>query len=448
MQHTILIIPVLVVFLAVIVLRIINGINGVRYTSEAFSEKIEPISNPYMGFYQIIGYTLSDDNNLPDNYKDEILSYKRSLVLLEINLKNHRTTGISEKGIEQINSILSEWESSPNGTKLILRFLYDRDGIAYATEPESLSLILKHIEQIAKAVNQHSSCVYIMQGVFIGNWGEMHHSKFEDEKSVKQLMNKLCDVIDPSIYLSVRTPKQWRTVNCSQQPKSNTRIGLFNDGIMGSESDLGTYAENEREKELEFQNQLCRYVPNGGEVVFNQKLVSIESAVSALRKMQISYLNADYDSRVYEKWKSSVWQGDDQFNGCDGYTYIKSHVGYRFFIASSKIRKRGIINPKLCLSVTLINKGFSNTLKPFDTLIIFENAKTKECLHIPVDDDLTSLYGGNKKDLRIKLPLNEANKGEYLIYFCVNDKASGQRIVFANENQPQKNGILIGRLKK
>ena len=75
-------------------------------------------------------------------------------------------------------------------------------------------------------------------------------------------------------------------------------------------------------------------------MVFNQNLSSLETAVSALKEMQISYLNADYDSRVLEKWKDSVWQGDDAFNGCDGYTYIKAHLGYRYLINSCKIKKK------------------------------------------------------------------------------------------------------------
>ena len=52
-------------------------------------------------------------------------SYKKSLVLLEINLKNYRTTEISENGITQLNDILAAWSQSPSDTKLILRFLYD-----------------------------------------------------------------------------------------------------------------------------------------------------------------------------------------------------------------------------------------------------------------------------------------------------------------------------------
>ena len=458
-QHIILLITVLVFLLAFIVLKIISSFHRVCYTSEVFSESDKPLQNPYCGFYHIIGYTLSDRYDSYNNYTDQINEYTEQLVLLEINLKNYRATDISEKGLEQLNAILASWEKSPNNTNLILRFLYDWDGIALATEPDSLNLVLKHIEQIAPTVNRHRDCVYIMQGVFIGNWGEMHHSKFQDEDSVKQLINKLNDVIDPSIYLSLRTPAQWRSVTRIYNPPEKSpdsgikrplfsRLGLFNDGILGSVTDLGTYAENEREKELKFQNKLCRYVPNGGEVVFNQNLSSLETAVSALKEMRVSYLNADYDGKVFEKWKNLVWQGDDAFNGCDGYTYIKAHLGYRYLIDSVKIKKCGLIKQNLTLSLTLINNGFSNTLKPFETSILLENTKTKECSYIPFNADLMTLYGGDKKTFKVNLPVKAIKKGEYLIYFSVKDKTSGQTIALANQNQTQKYGILIGRLKK
>lgn len=437
----------ILILVTVIVFIAISYFNRIRYTSETFIQTNKPLQNPYCGFYHIIGYTLSDDYESSDSYTTAIGSYTESLVLLEINLKNYRTGEISEKGLKQLNDILASWEKSPNNTKLILRFLYDWDGMALATEPDSIDIILKHMEQISQSINKYRDTVYIMQGVFIGNWGEMHHSKFQDESSLKQLFEKLNNVIDSSIYLSVRTPKQWRDINRSAKA-NNTRIGLFNDGILGSESDLGTYSENEREKELKFQNELCRYVPNGGEVVFNNNLSELKTSVSSLKEMHISYLNADYDSRVLEKWKGTVWQGDDPFRGCDGYTYIKSHLGYRFVLDSCKIKQSGIIRPDYTLQITIENSGFSKALKPFKTDIILLNEGTDECMSVLFDADLRTVESGNKKTFTATLPVKVLKQEDYLIYLSVKDKSSGQTILLGNENEITENGYLLGRLKK
>ena len=133
-QHIILLISVLTLIATIIVLKIVFFFGRVCYTAEVFSESNKPLQNPYCGFYHIIGYTLSDIYDKCDNCTDQINKYTDQLVLLEINLKNYHTTDISEKGLEQLNDILAKWAQSQNGTKLILRFLYDWDGIALATD--------------------------------------------------------------------------------------------------------------------------------------------------------------------------------------------------------------------------------------------------------------------------------------------------------------------------
>lgn len=444
--------------------------NRITYMTESFSESTDLLSNPYQGFYHIIGYTLSDDySSTETSYQTD--SYTAPLVLLEINLKNYRTAQISESGLTQLNDILTAWSQSPHNTRVILRFLYDWDGIALTTEPESLDLILTHMDQISTLVNKHCDSVYIMQGIFVGNWGEMHHSHFMDTASVKTLIQHLNDVIDPSIYLSVRTPSQWRMINDLYDLPSNFpafgtddslvgRLGLFNDGMLGSESDLGTYGDTARrdatspsyqgtrKEELEFQNQLCRYVPNGGEVIYNNNLSELETSVAALRTMHVSYLNADYDSRVMERWKNTIWTGNDSFHGCDGLYYMQAHLGYRYLIQSCKITKSGWIKPNLRLTLTLKNNGFSNTLKPFETSIILKNTETETCTYVPLDADLRTLGSGQKKSFTVKLPVKDLERGSYEIYFSVTDETSGQMILLGNKNEVTEYGYLLGQLEK
>lgn len=468
-QHIFLLLSMSALLTAIIILKLSSG-KYVNYTAEPFSESDKPLKNPYCGFYHIIGYTLSDEYTPSDNLAYEISCYTESLALLEINLKNYRLGQISETGLSQLDDILSAWENSENGTKLILRFLYDWDGVALSTEPRSLELILKHIEQVSQIVNKYSHTVYIIQGAFIGSWGEMHGSEFSDLNSVKILMNRLNELISPDIYLSVRTPSLWRAVTGLFEPaekynsgKDNSltaRLGLFNDGILGSDTDLGTYGntlkkdasspdyKGIRDEELKFQNSLCRYVPNGGEVVYNNNLCELESSVSALKAMHISYLNSDYDNRVFEKWKALVWNGNDAFKGCNGYTYIKSHLGYRYIIESSKIKKRGLIKPDYILCIKVRNAGFSNTLKNFEADVRLINEETGACTYFPFNIDFASLESGSKKIFTSKLPVKTLKKGSYLVYFSVKDKISGQTILLGNKNDITESGYLLGRLKK
>ena len=462
-----LLIPACILLATIFLCLLIIRSSRITFTTESFSENTDYLANPYQGFYHIVGYTLSD-NYIPANGPSyNTGSYSAPLALLEINLKNYRHTEISETGLTQLNDILDSWSNAPSHTKLILRFLYDWDGIALATEPESLDLILTHMDQIAASVNKHCDTVYIIQGIFIGNWGEMHHSSFMDETSVKTLIRHLNDVIDPSIYLSVRTPAQWRMIGdlydvpakfpaFGADNSLTGRLGLFNDGILGSESDLGTYGntlrrdasspsyQGTRKEELAFQNKLCRYVPNGGEVIYNAVLSELETSVSDLRTMHVSYLNADYDNRALDTWRESIWTGNDAFNGCDGYSYIKAHLGYRYLIHSCQIKKSGFIIPRLTLTLSLQNTGFSNTLKPFKTSILLKNTTTGECINVPFNADLRELGSGQKKSFTVKLPVKDLEPGSYEIYFSVIDETSGQMILLGNKNEATEDGYLMG----
>lgn len=74
-----------------------------------------------------------------------------------------------------------------------------------------------------------------------------------------------------------------------------SRLGLFNDGMLGSVYDLGTYDDTpltssstpgekgSRSDELIYQYKLCQYVPNGGEVTVNNEYNDLENAIAVLQ---------------------------------------------------------------------------------------------------------------------------------------------------------------------
>ena len=236
-----------------------------------------------------------------------------------------RISRSEKKGFLQLKRILEAWKRS--GSQLILRFVYDWDGKGEENEPEELHTILTHMEQTLPIVNDYKDCVYLLQGIFVGSYGEMHGTKFMGREDMLTLISTLDNLADPAIYLSVRTPAQLRTILAAQgssAPSTSStastvaakspaetasssvnssadtkvqdetasasfsskpataasslaaRLGLFNDGILGSESDTGTYGTLppsqtdytsawNRTDELSFQDMLCAGVPNGGE---------------------------------------------------------------------------------------------------------------------------------------------------------------------------------------
>lgn len=156
------VIVILLVLIAVSLFWVNSRLCFVDYTPYNYSESSDTIKNPYIGLYSIRGYLLAEDStfSLPETSTADSNSSSFELSLLEINLKNYANCDLSDNALSQIDSILSAWTKT--GSQLILRFLYDWDGQNLESEPNELSQILTHMEQVGSIVNKYASSVYIM----------------------------------------------------------------------------------------------------------------------------------------------------------------------------------------------------------------------------------------------------------------------------------------------
>lgn len=424
------------------------------------------LSNPYCGWYSIRGYTISDEKDLqlPEE-NDASKKASAGLILLQINLKNYANSDISQTGLLQIQSLLDAWKN--NGYQMILRFLYDWDGKASATEPSDVAQIERHMEQISTIVNTYKDSVYLMQGIFVGDCGEMHGSTHMGNDEPSLLMDKLASVTDPSIFLSVRTPSQLRYLLNDADPLDSknafcgtpaSRLGLFNDGMLGSGNDLGTYGESHapelgmnihwtRSEEIDFQNQLCQYVPNGGEVVLDNSFNDADAAIRDLSAMHVSYLDRDYDAAVLNKWKNTAYNGNDPlYQGKSAYDYISDHLGYRYVLKESSITHTSHFDKTATLSLSIENTGFSGSYHPFSVKITLL-AENGNQLQIPVSADTRFWNAGETQDLSLKLNLSDLPTGNYQAYLKIYDDTLKREIFLGNTADHTEYGYYIGSLQ-
>lgn len=440
---------------------------NVVYTPEASGESTAEITNPFCGFYKINGYVLAEDKTV----KDAAAWCKRSckdtpypLMLLEINLKNYANQDLSTAALSQLDRIFTICEKQKK--QIILRFLYDWDGKAKKTEPSDFYRIKNHIQQVSATVNKHADCIYILQGLFIGNTGEMNNTNYGDINQMRQLAEALAKNISSSIYLAVRTPAQLRGILYSRTPMAGqseegslaSRLGLFNDGMLGSVYDLGTYddtpltsgseftEQGTRSEELLFQNKLCQYVPNGGEVTIDNEYNNLENAISDLSTMCVSYLNADHDLAVLNKWKNSTYTGNDVFSGCNGYDYIRAHLGYRYFLKSSSLDFHAFMSDKAYLYLTIANVGFAPAYKQFDTALILTDQETGTSKRIQTKIDNRSIAGSDQSEFKIELDVRSLKKGTYQVKLEMKDPYTGNVIHFANTGSEESANVLVGTL--
>lgn len=415
---------------------------SLAYTPGAYPESAAALENPYCGFYRIYAYRLN--GTLPDKnaLSSAIEKAPGRLALLQFNLRDWPNESLSEAALSQLDYILSAWASSDK--QLILRFLYDWDGKASETEPADLSVIQTHMKQTAEIYNHYADHIFLLQGLYTGNYGEMHHSRHQSAEAIASLASTLYEASDASIYLGVRTPNQWRTISKQTSGKLDKRLSLFNDGLLASSSDAGTYGDKERSSEIAFQNTLCRTVPNGGEVIISNPCNDFENAVSDFSQMHISYLNMDYDPDVLNKWKNTPYSGEDIFRGLNGYDYMERHLGYRFVLRSSSFSFPSQASDHAILEISLENVGFSANYASFrhEITLCAKNSDTR--FTFPLDYPV--IPAGETAVLSLELPVRDMEPDTYDIYLKTRDSLSSETILYGNDLSPAPDGYFIGAL--
>lgn len=433
---------------------------------ETFTETADAIDNPNRGLYSIYGFQITDQE---EDYETLVRGMfenesPTNLAMIQINLAEYADRELSDQGLKNIGNLFAALRRQDQNW--ILRFTYDWEGKAEITEPKSLDIIIRHMSQLKSLLQENQDKIFVIQGLFTGNWGEMNGTRYNGAEDMRCLAEMLLQVTGESTYLSVRTGSQWRNITGlfeseSLESEDLSRIGLYNDGIMGNVGDLGSYSSSDledtdpmaywsREKELEFQNVLCRYVPNGGEVILDNPLNDYENAVATLKKMHISYLNYDYDKEVLEKW-ASVTVEKGVYQGMDGLTYIERHLGYRILINDVKTAYHPD-HGHVIVDLELKNVGFAPLYEEKELIIQVVDSNDEVVYSYQCDQDIRTLYGGEDSadllDLHCEIPLEDWPRGEFDVYLAVRDPDTGELLVLANEQSMTPYGYKIAGIRR
>ncbi len=432
------------------------------------------LHNPGCGWYHIYTFTLQ-----PSGEKEPVeariwmdeAAKEEQLALVLIDIGAFRAGRITQEALLYVQEILDFFHGS--GKQMLLRFVYDREGKGLVKEPLTLSVVKQHMEQLGEIVRKYMEDILVMQGVFIGNWGEMHGSKFLDDRSLCELVNTLYRVTEGACFLAVRTPAQWRrVVNGRGTPAGvRERLALFNDGMFGSSDDLGTYGTRNRaqagetgswcrKEELEWQKEQLAFVPNGGEAVAKEAPAGCgqeadgEASVDCLQEadselpigclhaaeemcsMHTCYLNSVYHPARLEHWKRETIEEAGCWNGLSGYDYIGRHLGYRF-VVRNVTEGRGKE-----LYVTIENCGFGNLCQEADCFLEVEEGGTVSVSR-RLDTDPRQWRSRETVLLRTGFFLKEKHVAGSGVYLALRRRADGRAVVFANHGAGER--LQIGK---
>lgn len=345
-----------------------------------------------------------------------------------------------------------------NGCMIALRFRYDALGKSNP-EPAAFEKVLDHVEQIKKSglLEEYKDIIAYVESGFVGAWGEQHSGKFTSNEYKAKLLDALLKCVPSPIPVTVRTPdifSTWLGIDRSElanyypEPDSDAaRVGMYDDGYMGSNSDLGTYANREAETEWLSHQTLTSYFGGefSGNLEFAQKYDTYlpENAIPEMYKTHLSYINAN----IFNLYKNYTFGTGCDVDGVDNsayygqtvYKFIRDHIGYRFVLRSSKLSEAVLQGGQLELNFKVENTGFANPIPSQKAELIIE--RDGKFIRTEVDINSNKWYSRSISDesLKIKLP-DSFPEGEWNAYLKLSvgsnsiDQIGMRSVRFANEN--------------
>lgn len=358
---------------------------------------------------------------------------------------------INDQTLEAIRETLQT--AKDKGVLCIMRFSYARDAFS-GTEPDDVNWIVKHVEQLAEVVNEYKDIVIAIEAGMMGPWGEMHCSKYIEPEYANIIIGAMLDNYDESIAILCRNPGL--IINYAKSRGAEIlpdlpltpdhpayRLGMYNDGYLGTADDYGTWMAMTREEGIDFLASQNSRMPYGGEMAHtkveflaeHKSPIYEQGFIKELYDTRLSYLrnivtNTTGLQKVYEATEFTHFTdyegmpNVDEYYGLTLQKFIYDHMGYRLVLRSSCI---AAAENTASFEVTVENTGFAAIPDRLHAEILVDDGENITVL--PFEGDI------NAGDIRFAL---EAESGEYKAYLRISavpfDKANADtRVVrFAN----------------
>lgn len=423
-------------------MKLFKGRDKRHFQAAELTESRAYLGNPACGWYHIHTFLLQQEPDMEE--LKWCVCREESLALLLFDIGAYRNEPLPEAALQRVRRVLSFFEKE--GKQVIVRIVYDREGKGLLREPDTIDMVETHMKQIGAVLRTYEETLLLVQGLFVGSWGELHDSRYLSKERLHRLWTTLRTALGADICMAVRTPAQWRSLFEKGTKAAEVRTGVFDDGMFGSESNLGTYGTLQKEQadwetewsradEQAFIAELSAVVPYGGEAVGEQENFTLGQMVSELRRTGACYLNCVHDAKRLKQWKQMVWQQEngkaDLWNGCSGYDYIGSHLGYRFVI-----REAGWNARTGELLVTVENTGFSTIKEEAELEIYCDAVEVRQ----KVNAQPLEWQAGQVIELRTRLQPELSGR----IYLQCRCRRNGQILHFANE--PVAEAVMLGVL--
>ena len=413
--------------------------SGIEYT-----ELVETISNPAAGYSSTVWPTCRPGNT-------PVYNPTAGLVLFFIDIGEfscgvNGTYHEDDTYTEGVDYDLDEaffkaWDETfencrKNGCMIAMRFRYDDLG-KDNPEPATFEQVLHHIEQIRESglLEKYSDIIAFVEAGLVGKWGEMHGGKYVTVDYKAKVLEAMLQAVPSPIPVTVRTPDifaEWAGIerkdlnnfelidSITESEYSATiqenkdRVGLFNDGYMGSINDLGTFSNREIETDWINHQAVTSYY--GGEFSgahdYAQSFDTYlpENAIPEMYKTHLSYINCNifpfYKDFTFSEEYSVEGVDNSAYYGQNVFQFIRDHIGYRFVIRKSELTPTVEQGGDVTVNFKIENTGFAGVIPDVQAYIVLE--KDGVFAYAEADTDCRQWQSCTTTDntLNIKLPDN------------------------------------------
>lgn len=393
--------------------------------------------------------------------------------------KRDTTWGFSQDLTEDaLNALQSTFDNVRNhGGFVIVRICYDPwfNGRRNVT-PEH-KWVLRHVEQLAPVLSKNTDVILALEMGMHGAYGEMHSDTSITYPRVAEAVNLMLRNTPSELKILTRTANYSAAVLGFEnwgvdfyiegdafqriaKAKGDTlyRVGMFNDGYLGTEYDYGTWGADCatsicREEGVAWLEKYSVHTPYGGEALTTASGYKVINTPEYLSyegyRTHTSYLNIAWNHELIDSWKNVKFQGKDleYDSSVTGFKYIDDHLGYRYVLRESTlldtIGDDGIFLAKLRIQ----NVGFGNLTRQVAAKVVFvqnmDSSMLDVCpfefdyelpnldfrnvfsrkISISGGDTLTTFDGNHELDISVPTSLENGN---YHVFLNV------ENIAFAN----------------
>ncbi len=444
-----------------------NAIDDLEVQDISYADSKEVLANPDRGVYIPLRLQYNTETGLFGEKSDvigaaaEANRRKVSLVHLRIDLSawsgNANESGedlpITSEQVASLARLLNYFRMY--SVKVIPRFSYDVT--ALDQEPKSLDTVMQHLEALRPVFEENKDVITSVDAGILGPWGEMHSTSgiYATDETLRQIVLKWLDVLPNDLTVNVRTPVQYRIVLGSLENDSEDRyrLGIFNDGYLGSESDLGSYHSGiTRDIFVDWMETQGNYTFYGGEVTradpdepdYVPEMEQWSEGAFVAQEMprtHTSYFNSEFNLKILrDKWQNQIYENsDDEYDGETYYKYLTDHIGYRIVIRNSELTPSVQTGGIAALRLNLENVGFARLIQKQKVYLILE--KDGVYRKAELDTDISGLMSQSDETYTYVFSVpSDLTAGNWNVYYKINNANSeNYPVSFANANVYNEN---------